>query len=371
MQRLARAAAVAGFSLGCIWPAAHPAAMIRILLLSLLLSLPAAPAMPFHLTDPWPDAQSVRGVREERVTFQSSDPFVPRDIGHAPGRAVSGLLFLPPHAEPDHATPAVVMLHGSAGMIADRAKYGPQLAAMGIAVLLVETYDSRRDLAATFIQRVLHITETMFVADAYAALAYLAHRPEIDAGRVVLAGFSYGGMAAEYAIYAQMADALAPKGPRFAGHVAYYAPCIARFADSRTTGAPLLMLYGADDELIRPERCEQVANDMRAGGSEVTIISYPGAVHQWDGGMPRGLIGRQLAGCRFRVARDGSVRDQNTMLPMNGPFLRKLILGLCTGSRPYPIGRDDAVRARSNRDFGAFLTRVLGPGTPRHARGGG
>jgi dienelactone hydrolase len=263
------------------------------------------------------------------------------------------------------------MLHGSAGMIADRAKYGPQLAAMGIAVLLVETYDSRRDLATTFIQRVLHITETMFVADAYAALAYLAHRPEIDAGRVVLAGFSYGGMAAEYAIYAQMADALAPKGPRFAGHVAYYAPCIARFADSRTTGAPLLMLYGADDELIRPERCEQVANDMRAGGSEVTIISYPGAVHQWDGGMPRGLIGRQLAGCRFRVARDGSVRDQNTMLPMNGPFLRKLILGLCTGSRPYPIGRDDAVRARSNRDFGAFLTRVLGPGAPRHARGGG
>jgi hypothetical protein len=44
---------------------------------------------------------------------------------------------------------------------------------------------------------------------------------------------------------------------------------------------------------------------------------------------------------------------------MSGPFLRKVILGLCTGSRPYPIGRDDAVRAESNRDFGAFLTRVF------------
>jgi dienelactone hydrolase len=156
-----------------------------------------------------------------------------------------------------------------------------------------------------------------------------------------------------------MADALAPPGLRFAGHVAYYAPCIARFADSRTTGAPLLMLYGADDELIRPARCEQVANDLRAGGSRVDIIAYPGAVHQWDGGMPRRLIGRQLAGCDFRVARDGTVRDRNTLLPMSGPFLRKLILGLCTGSRPYPIGRDDAVRARSNRDFGAFLARVF------------
>jgi hypothetical protein len=79
--------------------------------------------------------------------------------------------------------------------------------------------------------------------------------------------------------------------------------------------------------------------------------------------MPRRLIGRQLAGCRFRVERDGTVRDQNTLLPMSGPFLRKVILGLCTGSRPYPIGRDDAVRAKSNRDFGAFLTRVFGAAT--------
>jgi dienelactone hydrolase len=252
------------------------------------------------------------------------------------------------------------MLHGSAGLIQDRAKYGPQLAAMGVAVLLVETYDSRRDLATSFIERVLNITETMFVADAYAALHYLATRPEIDARRVALAGFSYGGMATEYALYAQMADALSPDGLRFAGHVAFYAPCIARFADSRTTGAPLLMLYGADDELIRADRCAQVAADLRAGGSQVQIVSYPGAVHQWDGGMPRGLIGRQLAGCRFVVQRNGTVRDENTGLPMSGPFTRKLILFLCTGSRPYPIGRDDAVRAMSNHDFGAFLTRVFG-----------
>ncbi len=163
-------------------------------------------------------------------------------------------------------------------------------------------------------------------------------------------------MATEYAMYAQMAEALSPDGLRFVGHVAFYAPCIARFADSRTTGAPLLMLYGADDELMRPDRCEQVANDLRAGGSHVEIISYPGAVHQWDGGMPRGVIGRQLAGCRFLVSRGGTVRDQNTGLPMSGPFLRKIILGLCTGSRPYPIGRDDAVRA----EFEPRLRQVPG-----------
>ena len=340
---------------------ACPVAVVLALFLNMSIGPQHGHAASLRIVDPWPEGESVGAIQAERVTFASSDPFAPADIGRAPARTVAGLLFLPPGVRGDRSTPAVVMLHGSAGLIADRARYGPQLAAMGVAVLLVETYDGRRDIATGFIDRVLNITETMFVADAYAALRYLAGRPEIDAHRVVLAGFSYGGMAATYAMYAQIANALAPPGLRFAGHAAYYAPCIARFADSRTTGAPLLMLYGGQDELMRALRCEQVAADLRAGGSSVQIVVYPDAVHQWDGGMPRGVIGRQLGDCRFRVERDGTVRDENTYLPMSGPFLRKIILGLCTHGPPYPIGRDDAVRAQSNRDFGRFLARVLAP----------
>lgn len=312
------------------------------------------------ITNPWPEGDQVSGFAPETVTFASRDPFTPAAIARAPARTVRGLLFMPRGARAAHPVPAVVMLHGSAGLIADRAKYGPQLAAMGVAVLLVETYGSRTDLATTFLGRVFNITETMFVADAYGALAWLARQSAIDAHHVALVGFSYGGMATIYAMQRQLADALLPAGPRFVGHAAYYAPCIARFDDQRTTGAPLLMLYGAADELIRPDRCAEVASDLRAGGSAVEIVSYPGAVHQWDGGRPRGVIGRQLAGCRFRVARDGTILDRNTGLPMAGPFTRKLSLFLCTGSKPYPIGRDDAVRAMSNRDLGRFLTRVFG-----------
>ena len=316
--------------------------------------------MAARIVDPWPAAETVRGVRVERVLLRSSDPFSPATIGRAPARTVNATLYLPADARPGHPAPAVVMLHGSAGMLPDRTKYGPQLAAMGVAVLLVETYDSRRDLATGFVDRVLNITETMFVADAYAGLDELAARPEIDARRVALAGFSYGGMATEYAMYAQIADRLAPAGRRFAAHIAYYAPCIARFDDSRTTGAPLLMLYGDEDQLIDPKRCAEVAADLRQGGSRVEVVAYRGAVHQWDGGLPRMLIGRQLAACRLRVRADGTVQDDRTGLAMAGPFTRKIVLGLCTEARPYPIGRDDAVRAKSNRDFGAFLARVFG-----------
>jgi len=73
------------------------------------------------------------------------------------------------------------------------------------------------------------------------------------------------------------------------------------------------------------------------------------------------MIGRNLAGCRFVVESSGLVRDDRLGLPIASPLLRKLALGLCAASDGYMIGRDDAVRARSNRDLGRFLARVLDP----------
>ncbi len=334
--------------------------LLRWMMVAGLFMLGCGPAgASVHLADPWPDPGSVT-IRTQGVTLHSSDPFTPADIGRGKPRDVTAQLFLPQTIAPGDPAPAVVLLHGSAGNAYERGeRYGPALASMGIAVLVVDTYASRPDLGDSFIERVLNITETMFDADAYAALRYLATRPDIDAHRVVLAGFSYGGMAATYAMYSQMADRFMPPGLRFAGHVAFYAPCIARFRDSRTTGAPLLMLYGQSDELMRASRCEQIASDLRGGGSAVQIISYPGAVHQWDGPMAPRTIGRHLADCSFMVNRDGTVTDETTELPMDGPVMRKVSLALCTGSRPYPIGRNAAAAAASNRDFAAFLARVF------------
>ena len=294
------------------------------------------------------------------MSLASNDPFSPAGIAHARPRTLAARLYLPRDAAPDHRTPAVVLLHGSAGNWEERGeRYGYPLAAQGVAVLVIETYASRTDMAQGFLDRVLHITETMFAADAYAGLRALAARPEIDARHVALIGFSYGGMATTYALYDQMAQALEPDGQRFAAHVAYYAPCIARFRDSRTTGAPLLMLYGGKDQLMDASRCARIADDLRGGGSAVRLIVYPEAVHQWDGERPLGVIGRHLAACSFEVNRDGSITDNRTLLPMSGALSREVILGLCTGSRPYPIGRNEAAARQSDDDLAAFLKQAF------------
>ena len=318
-----------------------------------------------RLAEPWPDPASLADIPGIPVSWPSTSPFAPEDIGAGPDAAppttAQGRLYLPPGQHAPRSVPAVVLLHGSGGILPMRElTYAPQLARIGVAALVVDSFGARRDRGTEFIDRILNITETMMLADAYAGLGFLAARPEIDSRRIVLTGFSYGAMATMYALYAQVADKLASPGSRFAGHVAFYGPCIARFENSRTTGAPLLMLIGGKDEIVDQRRCAEVAADLRAGGSRVETIVYPDAVHQWDGAFAARMIGRNLAGCSLRVERDGTIRDTHTGLAMTGPFMRKMILGLCTlGAGPYPIARDDRVRGQAAADYGRFLARIF------------
>lgn len=334
---------------------------------ALIVACAGGSAHAASFVDPWPNGESINGIVERAVTFPSHSPFSLAYIGNGaeddPPEPAVATLFLPPPEKRNGKVPAVVMLHGAAGVLPSREfTYGRQFAAMGFAAVVVDTFAARRARAATFVERVVEITEAMFVADAYAALKWLGGVPEVDAKRVALMGFSYGAMATVYAAFAQVAEKLAPAGPRFAGHVAFYGPCIARFRDNRATGAPVAMLYGTEDEIIDPVRCLDVKSDLEKGGAKVDLFAFSGAYHQWDGGRTGPYrIGRTLHGCRMTVDDRLMVRDSDTGLSMSGPFMRKIILGLCSGGNGYLIGRDDAVREKSNRVIAAFLSRVFAP----------
>ncbi len=316
---------------------------------------------------PWPPA-SGDAPAGQPVTFLSHSPFTLSDAGEGPEdnppTTAQGTLFVPPGAGPDDKAPAVILLHGASGVHdAREMTYARQFAAHGVAALVIDVFGARRDMANGFVDRLVNITEAMFLADAYAGLRFLDRLPAVDGDRVALIGFSYGGMAATYAAYEQTAEAFARHDERFAAHVAFYAPCIVEFEDNRATGAPLLMLYGGRDAIVDPARCSEVAEELKAGGGRVRMIEYPEAVHQWDGRFGGEFeIGRNLADCDFVVAEDGTVRGAGLPVPMTEPFLRKVMLGLCAADEGYLIGRSDAVRAKSNADLAAFLGKTLGVG---------
>lgn len=328
-------------------------------LLAALILLAALPAAAWQLAEPWPTDAETAAIGGEPVTFPSSSPFTPRDAARAPPAMAIGTLYRP-RGSLARGAPGVVLLHGAGGVLRAREHlYARQFAAMGAAALVVDVFAARGGRMMGFSERLLAITESMAIADAYAGLRFLARQPGVDRSRVALIGFSYGAMATKYALSSQVAALMAPSGERFAAHAAFYGPCIARFENPRTTGAPLLILYGTGDALIDPGRCAEFAADARRGGSAVEVVAYPGAPHQWDGGTPPRRIGRLLNGCRLGVGADGSVRDLRTGLPMDGPLLRRAILAFCVENEPYVIGGDEAVRLRSNRDLGRFLDRVF------------
>jgi dienelactone hydrolase len=314
------------------------------------------------VVESWPDPDRLTGVTGESVSFPSFSPFTPADMADPEARVPtpSVATYFKPRLASAKA-PAVVLLHGSSGVQGARElTYARQFAAMGIGALVVDAFAARRERGTGFIDRLLNITESMMLADAYAGLGWLAARPEIDAQRVAVVGFSYGALVSILAAQEQVARLFSPDGLRFAGHAAYYAPCIAAFDEPAATGRPVLILAGDKDEIVSPARCDSAAAALRAGGAEVEVIRYPDAYHQWDGAWPGPRrIGRTLDGCRLRVRADGTVHDRNTLLPMIDSFTRKIILGLCSDSSGYLIGRDDTVRARSNADLGRFLARVL------------
>jgi dienelactone hydrolase len=348
---------------------ALPGGFATTVCVALLLAATPAAARP-DLTD-WPDSGTLAEFAPQRVTFASHSPFTLSDVGVSalldPPTTAEGYLFLPAGASAASPVPAVVLLHGASGVKhARELTYGAQFAKMGVAVLVVDAFAARRDRATRFIDRLLEITETMLIADAYAGLRWLDARPAIDGDRVALIGFSYGGMSSVLAAYRQVAERFNPTGPWFAGHIGFYGPCIARFDDTRATGAPVLMLAGSNDAIVDPERCRAVLDDLAEGGARTELVIYDGAYHQWDGGRPGPyMIGRNLADCSLNVNAQGVVRDTFTLLPMTGSFTRKLILAACTDSEGYLIGNDDSVRAKSNRAIAEFLEAAFENGAPR------
>ncbi len=165
-----------------------------------------------NLTD-WPDPDSLSQTRGERVTYPSHSPFTLWKVGKSealdPPTDARATLFIPDGTSPESPAPAVVLLHGAAGVLGARElTYGAQFAEMGVAALVVDAFGARRDKASGFIDRLLNITETMLIADAYAGLRYLNSLREVDGSKVALMGFSYGGMSTMLAAFEQTAAAL-------------------------------------------------------------------------------------------------------------------------------------------------------------------
>lgn len=187
--------------------------------------------------------------------------------------------------------PAVVVLHGSAGIDARGDFYATALNARGIATLEIDMWEARGIVSLA--DRPPHPIFTY--PDAFAALAYLSAYPGIDPARIGVMGFSWGGVIAMASATENYATSFG--GPRrFKAHVAHYPVCYAynhpfisnsdfgSNAGNPLTGAPILIQIGDQDGYDEgATRCAELKASLVADEQDLmTVVTYAGAHHAWD-----------------------------------------------------------------------------------------
>lgn len=312
--------------------------------------------------------------RIQRLTFRTASPFLLRDVRadtlSEGGLEVDAHLYRPQTGAP---FPAVVLSQGLSGVSRSREhRYAGLLAAHGIGALVFDSFLARSRAGAFDPFKALHVTETMLLADAFAALQFLARRPDVVASDIGLLGFSYGGMISVMAAYRQIASLFLPEALRFSRHVAFYGCSIPRLDDPATTGAPVTMLLGAKDRNIDLARTELIAGDLLAGGSPVDLVIYPDLYHQWDDAdAGEKLVRLRLADARVTIRRDNSITDDRTGLTVRGWWTRSLVMTLSTGVTGYHVKPDaGATEISDARLLAAFGRRSGSVPNLRHAAAG-
>ncbi len=199
-----------------------------------------------------------------------------------PPLSVAGKLSAPAEGG---SVPAVLICHGSDGVDGRGDFHAAALNAAGIATLEIDMWAARgvgRGAAA----RPRSVPETL--PDAFAAAAFLARQPEIDAGRIGILGFSWGGVVSLLTATRRWREALGTQAPPLVAHAALYPVCwsygvVPGFSLDELTGEPILIQAGDADTYDDPDGLDQLlARLPPASRALVRGITHPGAGHGFD-----------------------------------------------------------------------------------------
>jgi dienelactone hydrolase len=243
------------------------------------------------------DGAPPSGALPDRVTFASAD-----------GKTtLVGYVFKPEGAHAAR-TPAVVMMHGRAGVYSSAANdkydastlsrrhqsWGHIWAKQGYLAILVDgfgprgyphgfprfSYDSRPDALNEITVRPL---------DAYGALAYLRTRDDVVVDRIAIQGWSNGGSAALATMSRTVPGISAPTpATGFRAGLVFYPACglKGQFDDGILPYAPVRVFQGSADEEVSPRRCADLVAKSRARGGDIEFRLYPDATHDFDDPSP-------------------------------------------------------------------------------------
>ncbi len=183
--------------------------------------------------------------------------------------------------------PAVVILHGSGGVDSRGTLHATDLARAGFVTLELDLWGPRGFTGGAG-SRSAHPSENL--PDVYGAFAYLAKLPFVDAKRIGIMGFSWGGVLALLTAQTDLTARFLKDGQRFAAHLSFY-PAVC-WGLNRAPGfewrgfsdAPIRILVGALDKYeADPQGCPKLLERLTLEDrARVTVRVFDGAYHGFN-----------------------------------------------------------------------------------------
>jgi dienelactone hydrolase len=277
-----------------------------------------------------------------------------------PARSVS---FAATLAFPDKGRdryPAVVVVHTLAGyQEANEGWHAERFREAGFATV---TYNSVA--AARLREGAVASVWPSAIAEAYGVLKTLAGHPRIDADRIAIVGFSFGGEVAHLSAFDSVRAVLATGPARFAAHVAYYPAGIFGVAAQREayTGAPVLMLLGDKDDNLPIEKVRGYLAYAETAGAAAPLQTsiYRGAYHAWTVstlGAPRFYPQYpSMRKCPYLLL--GAWPPAMLASGQATTVVRGEMEACGKAGQGYTMAYDEAARAAALRDTLAFLQKL-------------
>ena len=235
-------------------------------------------------SDPYFGAEPVPELTIRYLAFPSS----------AQGRriTVSGRLQMPLQEASSAPLPAVIIMHGTGGVSLRGSYYAIALNRAGIATLEVDQWGAR-GLSGGAEGRPKTVYETL--PDVFGAQDLLANTKGIDARRIGVLGFSWGGVAAMLASTQRYQDEYGhPGGPLLAAAMSFYPVCwgygrVPGYEVDTMRAIPLrIVAAGEDDYDEGAAPCETLVKQALPleARAKASLKIYPGVGHAFDGFSP-------------------------------------------------------------------------------------
>lgn len=184
-----------------------------------------------------------------------------------------------------HPSPAVILLHGCAGVMNKHRMWAKTLVDWGYSALLVDSFSERGwDRICAADDDVWRKFNKLRLRDLRASLAYLQSLSVVDAERISVMGWSYGGTIALAALDSAL---LKPdQSPGLQGGIVFYPGCWdflqQKGKGQYLAGAPVTILQGEADDWTRYENCQQLLERSQDSVYPVSLQLYPEAYHDFD-----------------------------------------------------------------------------------------